>query len=163
MDTDWLFSENEDILSAIRDVFQALLFSSEKLCEQLKNEGRTVGGYVCAADLSGVPRLIVAVGEHNAEKWQSQLTFCQEKARRLAAHSSHILSYESRNPDQNEWGGAVRGETLIISFSGLPERLDEVLSLAILCKLKEVTEPEAFILMGRYDNPFMDELISMDF
>jgi len=91
---------------------------------------RRGGGYFCLADgVTGFPLLIFPIGIMPEEKVVKYLAFCQEKAKRLAKHSDHMSSWESRNPDENQWGGAIKIEDLIYSFSGLPELGDEAAML----------------------------------
>ena len=90
------------------------------------------GGYFCLADAETVlPLLIMAVGQVPVEKAGKYLSFCQEKAKRLAEHPDHLSSWESRNPEKEQWGGAVRVGEFIFSFSGLPEMGDEAVMLAV--------------------------------
>lgn len=57
--------------------------------------------------------------------------FTQEKARRLASNRFHVSSWESREPQNQKYGGAIRVGDLILSFSGIPEEGDEMLCLTI--------------------------------
>jgi hypothetical protein len=113
-----------------------------------------------------------------AEKLVKYEIFSQEKAHRVYAHwlrkfpfekSLQIVSsYQSRNPKEEKWGGAVLFnkevkdyEPDIVSFSGLSEFADEALSYIIgyclgfqkndglLEKIKEVSK-----------NPMVDEMFS---
>lgn len=90
------------------------------------------GGYLCLADEKGTPLLICGIGEPDNEKVDKYFNYCQEKACRLGANPEHELSFQSRDPDNGKWGGAVRGHNYIASFSGLPERADELLSAMVL-------------------------------
>lgn len=122
------------------------------------------GAYLCIADASsGLPLFIALVGEVPDDKGEKYLVFCQEKARRLAAYREHQTSYESRDPGQNKWGGAVRGGEFIFSMSGLPELGDEAVMLALLCDLKEATQSPIFggrepVQLG-HQNEYWDELV----
>lgn len=91
------------------------------------------GGYFCLAEgATGIPIVIIKIGE-TSMKNERYLLFCIEKSRRLAGLPEHRSSYESRNPDQDMWGGAVRvkknTDDFIFSFSGFPELADEALML----------------------------------
>ena len=58
--------------------------------------------------------------------------FCQEKAKRLVQHPDHKSSWESRNPEAGQWGGAISVSafgSLIFSMSGFPELGDEAIML----------------------------------
>lgn len=91
------------------------------------------GGYFCLADGAGVPIIIVKVGEPSIEKREKYRQFCIEKAARLAQFEGHQSSWQSRDPDYDMWGGAVRikknDDEFIFSFSGFPELADEALML----------------------------------
>lgn len=91
------------------------------------------GVYLCLADSSGFPLVISAIGEVPEDKRQRYFDLCQEKALRLANNANHLSSYQTRNPEKDLWGGAIRcqEEGLIISCSGLPELADESLVMAI--------------------------------
>lgn len=58
-----------------------------------------------------------------------------EKIIRLSYHEGDISSFQSRNPAEGRWGGAIRLKGIVLSFSGLTELLDEayLLSIAIQC------------------------------
>jgi len=97
-------------------------------------EGRA-GGYLCVADAkNGLPLITMLVGEVPLEKAPKYLEFCQEKAARLAGHPDHQASWQSRNPEKNQWGGAIRFGDKILSFSGLPERGDESAMLLVMAQ-----------------------------
>jgi hypothetical protein len=60
--------------------------------------------------------------------------FAIEKAVRLFQSIDVRSSWMNRNPDKDQWGGAIRvhveGSGLILSFSGLPELADEAIVLS---------------------------------
>jgi len=95
-------------------------------------EGRT-GAYFCLADAKTGDLLFapVAIGPVPKEKAKKYLALCQEKAKRLASHTDHLASSESRNSDVGQWGGAVRAGDVILSMSGLPEMGDEALMFVL--------------------------------
>lgn len=95
-------------------------------------EKRKFGGYLTIALRDGVPILVALVGVPEERKREQCLAFSQEKAKRLAQHKDHFRSWESRDPDAQLYGGALRDTDYIVSFSGLPEELDEVVSLLVL-------------------------------
>jgi hypothetical protein len=100
--------------------------------------GERKGGYLCVADQNGRPLLILAFGQVNEEKLPKYLEFCQEKALRLASHPEHISSWQSRNEAESRYGGAVRGKRYIFSFSGLPEKLDEVMTISLAMRCEDL-------------------------
>jgi len=67
-----------------------------------------------------------------AGKEQKYLQYCPEKAlrlRRMYLEHGHMLSAQSRDPDAEQYGGAVCDGIYIWSFSGLPEFGDETAML----------------------------------
>jgi hypothetical protein len=88
------------------------------------------GGAFCLANAGlGIPYRVALVGHPNPEKVSKYVDFCQEKSRRLAFNLNHVSSWESRNPDADQYGGAIRCQILILSFSGFPELGDEAIML----------------------------------
>jgi hypothetical protein len=104
------------------------------LNERLPVEDQKPGGYfaVFFDQPDGLPLLVVKVGEQDPQKAPDSLRRCLEKGKRLQDCPEHQSSWQSRNPDADEWGGAVRYGDFILSFSGLPELADEELMLWML-------------------------------
>lgn len=153
----------EPMYEAIWESFATLYETYDEVLDPIRAQGKKIGGYACITDLTGRPLLIMAIGECDPDKAEKQLEFCQEKCRRLAAHHEHELSYQSRNPEQNRWGGAAQGKDLIASFSGLPERLDEYLALTFLLKLGAIEEERIEELLMEHDNEFREMIYLMNF
>lgn len=107
----------------------------------LADEERT-GVYFCAKGMMSAVRdwLVnpLEVGKIINGKAEKYKEYCQEKTCRTREHffsDGHRLSWQSRNPDEEQWGGAVicrdgADGFIILACSGLPELLDEV---AMLC------------------------------
>jgi hypothetical protein len=121
----------------------------------LLEEQQKQGGFLCIADKTGRPLVIHALGSPTAEKWDACLAFCEEKVRRLGMNPTHQRSWQSRNPEQLQYGGAVRGEDFIVSFSGFPEELDEVIAgmalyegadLSEVADLARILEDNSFVV-----------------
>ncbi len=93
------------------------------------------GGYIVAADAqTGLPLGSLFVGDVPDDKAARYIELAQEKPLRLAANMTklgHVLSWQSRDPEANLWGGAVyiRIGNIILSFSGFPELWDEAIGL----------------------------------
>lgn len=102
------------------------------LCKDMPGMEGETGGYLCVADRAGTPLVVAKIGEVDAEKTSKYMSFCQEKARRLADHPEHVASWQSRKPDEDQYGGAVSGDHYILSFSGLPELADEAVMLVTM-------------------------------
>lgn len=126
-----------DSLRAVKNAAQALerLEADPKIGAILREKHRH-GGYVCVTDHTAAVLLLSIIGEGDPGKLAGQRKLCMEKAGRLSMHPDHVLSRQSRKPEIEQYGGAVRGTRYLWSFSGLPEELDEfyMMMLAISCK-----------------------------
>jgi hypothetical protein len=113
------------------------------------------GAYFCWADdvQTGAPSFILRIGEVQPEKSEKYLTLCAEKARRLAGYPDHFSSWQTRNPNQNLWGGAVRGYALL-SLSGFPELGDEACMLVLMRKIWPELESRADRIAEMSSNPY---------
>ena len=135
---------------------KSLLADRSPVRQELVAAGR-IGGYYCSArGLDGFPLLISSIGTPNPEKLDKYFAFCQEKALRLAGHPEHNLSLESADDDLNQFPGAVRGSDEIDSFSGLPGRLDEVVSAKVLLARMQLS-PDSLMERLR-GNPYIERL-----
>lgn len=113
------------------------------------------GGYFSVADAkNGLPLLTILIGEVPLNKAPKYREFAEEKNGRLASHPDHQSSYESRNPDRNEWGGAIRVMDKLLSFSGLPELGDEALMLETARRASMVPFPVLDRIAQRNNNPY---------
>ncbi|MCB9336296.1 MAG: hypothetical protein H6586_09110 [Flavobacteriales bacterium] len=119
-------------------------------------------GYFTLAEIDGVVNRIFKIGQPPAEKVKRFLTLSQEKVERLSLHivsDKHVSSYQSRNPDKGQWGGAIVASDyenqLILSFSGLPEKLDEALCLVVAGKMKLSFDKQILELS---QNPFYEQV-----
>ncbi len=101
-------------------------------------DGRT-GGYLYISDSQNRMLVHIRIGAPDDSKLQKYIDFSREKATRLCVLSEHHLSWQSRNPKLNKWGGAVRllGGAGFISFSGFPEQVDEALCLTLACGVQK--------------------------
>lgn len=89
------------------------------------------GGYIYIADQYGNQLLHKKLGDPDLAKMAKYRSFSREKAERLFENTEHQLSWQSRDPDANKWGGAVRlPNGVIVSFSGFPELVDEAFCAA---------------------------------
>jgi hypothetical protein len=90
------------------------------------------GACICVSDFKGRPLLVSYLGDPAEAEVDQIWNFAQEKAKRLSAHPAHNRSWDSRDPNNKKYGGAVRGHFVIISISGLPEAVDEAFALGLL-------------------------------
>jgi hypothetical protein len=146
--------------SSILWIVEKLVEESTKLHGNLKPARR--GGYL-AVLVRGEPgfSLCSRVGIFIDDSEQ-YLTFSKEKAERLQGlWHQHLSSWQSRDPDQGRWGGAIRADQIIISFSGLPELVDEAVVTAAAYWLGELTEyAQVLKIVDISKNPFTEELIA---
>lgn len=120
------------------------------------------GGYICITERSSthnpnpIPLLVADIGVvDDPKKAAKYFALSQEKAARLIVHPSHDSSWQSRNPDADQWGGAVVASSWIFSFSGFPEAFDEAVMLLLAQKLKHIDAPTARHIAGHSNNiPF---------
>lgn len=163
-----------DIVSTVIGVIRKI---SVLLCDNSKTSGRFVLIQNEGIKATIISTKIGVVPEKKNEKYQ-QLSL--ESAKRLQLHPEHWTSYESRKPKEwtvpdesqdseryeikpwGQWGGAVRGEDLIFSFSGFPELSEEEAELwseaamfvaAII--LKQLDKEEVLSKINEERNPFL--------
>lgn len=100
------------------------------------------------------------VGTPPAEKAQKYYNFSIEKARRLLGRPSDLSSYQTRDPDNDRWGGAIRSEPNIISISGFPELWDEAIGLAMAVQSCSLNASKAREIAAISNNPHFDQLLN---
>ncbi len=93
-------------------------------------------GYFTLRDISsGRVIITIMLGDIPKEKQEKYLQLSLEKGDRLYKNyktSFKIFSsWQTRQPDNDKWGGAIRVNRYILSFSGLSELLDEALVLEV--------------------------------
>ncbi|OGG69494.1 hypothetical protein A3I99_01045 [Candidatus Kaiserbacteria bacterium RIFCSPLOWO2_02_FULL_45_11b] len=123
--------------------------------------------------------LAVKIGQVSKEKTEKYEVLAREKAWRLYGHIGNWTSFESRNEKAGvvvydsirphcpawtelwgQWGGAVRGNRYIFSFSGFPELLDEAMMFVLAIKMGELNREwvlERFGARNEYLAPFLAE------
>lgn len=79
-----------------------------------------------------------------------------EKIMRLSVNKDDVSSFETRNPEDDRWGGAIRSlpTNILLSCSGLPELLDEAYMLAVAVKLGWCSPIRAKRIMQRSQNNY---------
>ena len=131
------------------------------------------GGYFSVRKIDfGDTVISQRVGKFDSEKKEKYSCLSTEKSLRLKKNIKlgHLTSYQSRNPEGNvcvgkvnrieqwgHWGGAVLvSEHYILSFSGLPELLDEAF-VCFLALKSMLMSREQFtkIKKLRKDNPYL--------
>ena len=135
----------------------------DELNEALPAEDRRGGGWFCIREeRDQAPLVIVRVGGQPLEKSNASMRRCQEKAASLQSRSGDVSSYQSRNESQDQWGGAIRWDQYILSFSGLPEKADEVLMIMLAqmeewadAGIKRLSHLQAAEILRASENPYM--------
>lgn len=92
-------------------------------------------GVMCIADsTTGLPIFVCIYGfTTRTPELDECIAFAQEKAARLASRPSDWSSWQSRDmtTDPKQYGGAIRVNRLILSFSGFKEEQDEAAMLVL--------------------------------
>ncbi len=103
--------------------------------------------------------VLLPVGRMSADKQMRYMNLAPEKANRLLCCGDHVSSWQSRNPEIDQWGGAVRGNRYIRSFSGFPEALDEASMLlhALLCRDMTIDRAQQIARISR--NEHIDKML----
>jgi len=120
------------------------------------------GGFLTIIDrITGYKYLTVIIGEVPSNKMEKYAELSGEKAERLFRtfnELKHQSSWESRDPDNGKWGGAITAADLIISFSGLTEAGDEAVCLDIAYKLNWSNYNEITKIAENNNNPLFDPM-----
>lgn len=143
-----------------------------KMFKKIEQGGasKSRGGFLTVRSMnSGLVLFIVPIGEFPGEKIEKYLNLSQEKAKRLLKnhyHLNHVSSWQSRNPDNREYGGAVcvlrrRGVQHILSFSGLPEFGDEAVSLFVAVREFSLSVPKALEIATISGNGYLPTLLKV--
>ena len=98
---------------------------------RLPEDKRRYGGYLCVfgadQDPTEPPLAVIRVGDPIKERVGKYFEFCQEKTRRLLAHPEHLSSWQTRDVDKEQYGGAIRASDFVLGFSGHTELGDEAI------------------------------------
>lgn len=123
-----------------------------------KNDKR--GGYLTISDNeTGTPILHLAIGKIDPGEAMKYHIYSLEKAKRLHDHKGHASSWQTRDPEKGQYGGAIRTQKYILSFSGLPELADEALML-YLASFYGFSEPDELYFVSRCSkNPFFKKMV----
>lgn len=139
-------------LTSRLNFFLAAVLQRSGRYEELVEKGKDAGYYARYDQASGMMATVIRLGSlttvASQESMARRFEFACEKVTRLAAHPEHYTSHKSRNPDLDKYGGGVRGETELHAFSGLPEDLDEVLSILLAVFFGDMTLERARVLLG---------------
>lgn len=126
-----------------------------------QGDGRT-GGYLCFRDLATDAVFYAPMGKIDPLKREKYIEFCQEKALRLSRNQEHFSSWQSRVVSDSQYGGAIRtGFDEVLSFSGLPELVDEALCLAIAVIVGSLEHSAAEEIAALSSNPHFERVFQL--
>ncbi len=130
-----------------------------------------LGGYLCVFDssagLEAPPLLLALVGRMDDVARRGRcVKNALDKAKRLLENPDHISSWQSRDvtAEPKRYGGGIRANDFVITFSGFPEHGDEaiVLYVALQNALWLDGEDKALVVASISENPLilglLDEL-----
>ena len=145
--------EAGDVLSLV-----ALLV---KKCSELPNnpEPERKSGYLTIKSRKdGRLLLQIQIGECPSDKHTLYRTCSMAKATRLLKNKDSLSSWQITNESKFENGGAVIAHDFSLSFSGLPELIDEAVVLVTALVFGWLSEKEAKEISGISGNSYFEEL-----
>lgn len=148
-------------------ILEALIKLSEVKEGLKRGELLIAGGWLCTrTKASGRKELSIPVG-----KW---ILLSEEERNRCASLSEkncqrlwenlgnwHISSWQSRNPSNNELGGAIVAGDLIVSFSGFSEFSDEAVAVRLAIGLGWINFTRAFEIIFKSKNDLFAPLFDL--
>lgn len=112
-------------------------------------KGRT-GGVISVRDgVTGRCLACSVIGNPPMEKVDKYFDLSFEKGKRLFENKDHLTSHESRDESKEQYGGAIVGDEVIVSFSGFPEKADSLFSLLVLQKCDGIIEAVCHTIVRR--------------
>lgn len=140
----------EKLAAAVQELVRMMLSVKWPLKDGLKEHHRG-GVLTIRSRKTGKIRSIWIIGNPPADRLVKYAKFSKEKGLRLnwmlhkgtPGQQLHLSSWQSRNPDRNQWGGAILTKDDIVSFSGMPELTDEVLLLVACVALRAISTRRA--------------------
>lgn len=101
-----------------------------------EHNGTRGGGHFNLRSPSGTILFEGRFGKPASDKAAKYERLAAEKTERLALHLDHVLSWQSKNDELEQYQGAVRAPNgLLGGFSGFPAEEDEVLVLWVFWKM----------------------------
>jgi hypothetical protein len=134
---------------------------AEKAMEELAKLGeQKSSGYLTVFDAAGGGEIILIsrIGICPPEKAKKYLTLSLEKSGRLFSQPLHYASFQSRNPAEDKWGGAITAGSIIISFSGLSEMADEALSVYVAWNMGLIDNKMVSFFTAISDNKYLQQI-----
>jgi len=102
--------------------------------------------------------------EFRPDKYDQLEILSLEKAKRLRRHPKHFSSFQSRNPEKNQLGGAVRIENnnFILSLTYVNEELDEAIVTATAWHMGIMSMDETRRIAEASGNQFISRLMEIE-
>lgn len=141
------------VLDVVDDTFQMAM--------KLMNEPARTGAALTIINLDESRPLsfTTRVGRPPKDKAQKYDAISIEKARRLLASPHDESSYQSRDPDNDKWGGAIKSDPIIISISGFHELWDEAIGLILAVRGSSLRAVRADLIAAYSKNPHFEPLL----
>jgi len=136
----------------------------QKVMAQLKASCDVQGdsGYITVLDaVTGAVLFTCMANNCPAETAGRHYDSSREQAIRLFSNPGQVTSFESRDPASDEWGGAIRAGSLIISFAGLDDELvNEAVVCGVACRTHWVFRGRDFARIFEISrNPYLSSLM----
>lgn len=169
---DKLFAHRDKLFATVDEVVKRLLKLKEykELISQNPPPIERKGGYFVLLDK--IRRAIlykIMVGAPYEGSIKRYWDFSEEKARRLMYNRTHFSSWQTREVENGEFGGAVtaprgsrglkEGKRYILSFSGLPEMADEAICTVVAMIFRWITWSDAQKIMAVSGNTLIRPLL----
>lgn len=113
------------------------------------------GGYLVITQDDTV-HLCAPVGRMIPEKELSYMSNALEKANRIRKEGLQC-SWDSRDLEKRKYGGGIRAGEYIVSFSGLAEECDEMVSMYVAMKLELADFEDIYSFNRDNHNPSLKE------
>ena len=121
------------------------------------NPEKKSGYFTLLSKEDGRLLLMAQIGECPGNEYEKYQLFSREKGIRVYK-TNDLSSWVSRNVREDKWGGAISTDDFILSFSGLPELMDEAVVLVAALALRWVSRRDVATIAKLSENPFFDRL-----
>jgi hypothetical protein len=165
-------------MSEVNCALQIIRLMNDKICRLYGEEDPDhTGGYVFLTDDNErpadgyiVPCAVSAIGNVPRDKAARYYRNATEKATRLILQHRRgesklwETSWQSRNPDQMQYGGGVRfvlpdDRIVVMSFSGYPEHRDEAIVIATGVHMQWIRETPARLIANDLTLHCLEQLL----
>ena len=123
----------------------------------IRKDGPDAGYFTIRDSISGQPLQPIPIGVCPDDRVEKCFRLSLEKGERLFINKTHVSSFQSRDIANKKYGGAITFPNLIISFSGLPELVDEAVMLVLAYKLGWMDWAGVQNIITISQNPFFEK------